>query len=318
MDHESPSQAKAYVAAKGPSGLAVAVAFGALVALGGAWFATRLESFGYSFIIGLPVVAGFVIGYYGWTKGAWIPAAVAGAIASALGLALAQNLAGFFCGAVTSLAVLLPMTAGAFVGYQLRKRHYARLGVVLPAALVFLVPVALWAEAELTPRHALATIETSRVLAMDPEAAWGAAAFYEDVAQTRSHLLRISLPAPIGTTGHKDQIGSTVRCLYEGAHITKRMTEVEPGRVLAFEIIEQSGIEDRSVALRRGAFRFEPLAGGRTRVTLSSTYEPLLDARLLWRPIERTVCRELHRHILNGMEAQTQTHERDPSLAIAK
>lgn len=302
MDQEATPTAVAYTAPEGPAGGVVAVVIGVLIASGGAFLATRMESFGYIFIVGLPIVAGFVAGYYGWTKGAWIPAVVSVAIASAFGIAMYQSLAGLFCGALTCVAVILPMTVGACVGHMLRKRHFTQLRNGLPVAAVLLLPISLWAEARLTPRHAPATIETSRVLAMTPDTAWASAAFYEDTQVERSSLLRYGLPAPMGTSGPQDEVGAIVRCLYEDAHVTKRMTQVDRGRVLAFDVLEQSGIEDRSIRLLRGAFHFEGTPDGRTRVTLSSTYEPLLDARLYWRPIERAVCRALHRHILDGME----------------
>jgi hypothetical protein len=302
MDQQTQPNAVAYTAPEGPAGGVVAVVIGVLIASGGAFLATRMESFGYIFIVGLPIVAGFVAGYYGWTKGAWIPAVISVAITMAFGVVIYQNLAGLFCGALTCVAVILPMTVGACVGHMLRKRHFARLRNGLPVALVLLLPISLWAEAKLTPRHAPATIETSRVLAMTPNIAWASAAFFEDTDEERSTLLRLGLPAPMGTSGRQDEVGAIVRCLYEDAHITKRMTQVDRGKVLAFDVIEQSGIEDRSIQLLRGAFHFEGMPDGRTRVTLSSTYEPLLDARLYWRPIERAVCRALHRHILDGME----------------
>ena len=80
------------------------------------------------------------------------------------------------------------------------------------------------------------------------------------------------------------------------------MTEIRPGRLLAFDVIEQLGVEDRSAELISGSFRFAPAAGGRTEVVLTTTYRPLLQARWVWRPFERAVAGMLHRHVLDGME----------------
>ena len=280
-----------------------------MVALGGAWLATRINGFGFFFLGGIPITIGYMIGYYGNIKWLWQPLAVAVVLVSALGVALFQGLAGLVCGGMALVLVAVPTMGGAFIGHQMRSRYNGRIAKSLGAMLVLLMPLGLWAEAALTPRHAPESVTTSRILDMDAREAWTAAAFYEDVALEPPTLLRVGLPTPIGTTGRQDEVGAIVECLYENASITKRMTEVVPGKVLAFEVLQQSGIEDRSAALRSGSFVFDELVGGRTRVTLQTTYEPLLDARCLWRPFERLVCRELHEHILDGMEAQVPKRE---------
>ena len=66
-------------------------------------------------------------------------------------------------------------------------------------------------------------------------------------------------------------------------------------------MIEQVNIEDRSVELIDGSFEFEEIEPGRTRVTLTTRYKPLLQARPVWKPFEHAVVHVLHDHVLNWM-----------------
>ncbi|MEM8709912.1 MAG: hypothetical protein AAGG01_03090 [Planctomycetota bacterium] len=285
-----------------------------LMALAGAWAASKLQSFGYAFLFALPFSVGFVVGYYGFTGGIATYLTVAVVVISAGMGVVSGNIAGFFCTLVTACIVITPAIAGSAAGSSWRAHHIRTRGEALGyrffAALIVAIPAALWAEATLTPRHPLETVATSRIVPMEALDAWSAAAFYEDVPLDRPLLLRLALPRPIGTQGAQFVEGGLVDCLYEGARITKRMTRVVPGEQLAFDIVHQSGIEDRSASLQRGSFGFEYLGDGRTRVTLRSTYEPLLDARLAWRPIERLVCRTMHGFLLDGLRCPPAHHSR--------
>ena len=178
---------------------------------------------------------------------------------------------GPFCSAMALTVIVLLATVDGVVGHFVRKKDIGRARPDLGAALIFLLPVALWAEASGTPPHPLEVVVTTRVVNLSPVEARSAAAFIEDVLSERSTLLGLALPTPIGATGREDRVRAIVQCVDEKAIITKQMTEVMPGKVLAFDVVEQRRIEDRSAALRSGAFHSEKLQGGRTRVILQST-----------------------------------------------
>lgn len=76
-----------------------------------------------------------------------------------------------------------------------------------------------------------------------------------------------------------------------------------PGERLRFEVIEPVGIEDGSVRLVGGRCEFEEV-GPHTRVTLTTTYEPLLSPRFIWRLIEHQTVHVLHQHVLEGMQME--------------
>jgi hypothetical protein len=133
-----------------------------------------------------------------------------------------------------------------------------------------------------------------------PEAVWSNLMFYEDVPRQPWPVLRMFLPRPVRSEGDKRLLGSVVRCVYDRGHIIKRITAVEPARLLRFEILEQSlGIE-RSMKACWGSYQLCDADGG-TDLVLTTHYLGRRGPRFLWRPVERYLCHLLHLHILFGM-----------------
>ncbi len=287
-----------------------------LTLLGGAalfGYAQVAGESGYVAVFAVPFSVGAVLG---WSTPVWRAAHIVVSVFTLLTLvgsvviaiaagAVGAGLGGLFCGATASVVALLPTLLGAFVGAQLRARFGRRLGAgartAAALAILFAAGGVLYLETFRTPRHDVTRVVTTRVLEMSPDEAWRRLLFYEDVGMDPPLLARIGLPAPIGTRGSITRVGELVTCVYDEGRLVKRITAVEPGRRLAFDVVEQVGIEERAVELRDGSFEFAALPGGRTRVTLTTRYRPLLEARRVWRPFEYVVTRSLHHHVLDGM-----------------
>jgi hypothetical protein len=133
-----------------------------------------------------------------------------------------------------------------------------------------------------------------------PEAVWRRLLFYEDVPGRAPLLLRAVLPCAVRTEGDKTRVGEQVRCTYARGDLVKRITAIEPARLLQFEVIEQNlGIE-ACVRVRGGSYRCSPCGAG-TFVALVTSYRAYLHPRYLWRPLEALLVRQLHHHLLNGV-----------------
>ena len=76
-------------------------------------------------------------------------------------------------------------------------------------------------------------------LAASPEAVWERILFYEEVPKRPARLLKMFLPPPVSTEGDKTKIGGLVHCLYEDGDLVKRITNLEPPRLMEFEVLEQ-------------------------------------------------------------------------------
>lgn len=155
----------------------------------------------------------------------------------------------------------------------------------------------------LFPRNARnEAVETALYLNATPEEVWQSILFYEEVPRRPLWFLRIFLPRPIRTDGDKTRLGAIVRCTYDGGHLLKRITAIEPARLVRFDVLEQRlGVED-CVSMSQGSYEIHATGDG-SEVLLTTRYRSRLRPRWLWRPLERYLAHRLHRHILDGMGA---------------
>lgn len=144
------------------------------------------------------------------------------------------------------------------------------------------------------------TVATKIHLDVSPEVAWNLIMFYEEVPGRPPFLLRMFMPAPVRAEGRKTGVGAKVRCIYIGGDLVKRITAMEPPRLIQFEVVDQRlGIEACAVALD-GSYTIQRSEDG-ADIVLTTRYAAYLHPRLLWSPLEKLVTGQLHRHVLKGM-----------------
>jgi hypothetical protein len=84
--------------------------------------------------------------------------------------------------------------------------------------------------------------------------------------------------------------------------MVKRITVVERPHLVQFEVTQQRlGIEGCITTLG-GSYEIRS-CGDQTEVVLTTNYRGHLRPRYFWRPLERFLAHQLHRHILDGMRA---------------
>lgn len=153
----------------------------------------------------------------------------------------------------------------------------------------------------LFPRNAqIDRVTTILELRAPPEAVWQRILFYEEVPQRPARLLKLFLPPPVSTSGDKTKVGGLVHCIYQGGDLVKRITNLQPPRLMEFVVIEQHlGVED-SIETTDGSYCIRATPSG-SEVTLTTNYRGHLRPRWLWRPLEQYLAHQVHRHILDGM-----------------
>lgn len=298
------------------------------VGLGVVLYAGLAAAYGYgvAVTIVLPLCLGAILSYglktRVWIKIIWsLPAlgfiilvlwAVGLGISSGqLGGAVITVGVGTFCGLILFSIALLPMMVGLLIGHLLRlrmkksawdQRHY------LPVLLLALIPVFAAAVEGRYDALKIVSLDTVAIIDAPPDKAWEAIQFYEEVKHAPPLLLRLSPSLrPVRTSGSSQKVGDIKVCYYERGKLTKRITEVIPGRRLAFAVVGQDHVENENVQLIGGSFELEPLDGGRrTRVRLTTTYRPLLAPRFAWQPAEALAVHTLHGHVLEGMRREAE------------
>lgn len=145
-------------------------------------------------------------------------------------------------------------------------------------------------------------VETSIHFHASPETVWQRMLSYEEVPARPPFLLRVLLPHPVRTEGDKTCVGANVQCRYKGGNMVKRIKVVEPPHLVQFEVTQQRlGIEG-CVTTLGGSYQLRS-CGDQTEIVLTTNYQGHLRPRYFWRPFERFLAHQLHRHILGGMRA---------------
>jgi hypothetical protein len=152
------------------------------------------------------------------------------------------------------------------------------------------------------PGRVIDTVTTRAAFAAPPDEVWQTMMFYEEVPHRPPLLLRMFLPTPVKTQGSDKQVGTRVECTYSRGGLVKRITVLERPRLVRFEVLEQHLGVERCLTTVEGSYEFRADGQG-TEVALTTRYRGHLRPRWLWRPLERLLAHQLHRHILAGMGA---------------
>lgn len=145
------------------------------------------------------------------------------------------------------------------------------------------------------------TIVTRKPIAATPSRVWDALVFYEQIDRQPPWLLRTLLPRPLGTEGTKSAPGDEALCRYEGGHLLKRITHVEPGVRYAFEVARQDLQLGRGLRLHGGSYALRPLDGQSTELAVTTNYSAGTGPAWLLRPVEAFVCHRFHRYLLDAI-----------------
>ena len=271
---------------------------------------------GLALFVAVPISVGAILGYGTHTR-YWILALLGVAATGSIVFALViSHISGIFCGLTLSIIFLIPLLMGLAVGAALRyilkatqwsKRWY--LPIILFIALPYVVQ---FVEDRFPRRSEVATVRTRLDMHATPEEAWDALMFYEEVEHDPPALLQLALPKPIGSNGRKDRVGEVVRCQYDRGYLVKRISRIEPGKVMEFEVLEQHLHFERDVTLTGGKLENVQQPGGSVQVQVTTNYERHLHPAWMWTPIEKEVVHTLHEHVLEGIRRAAEQQEAPP------
>lgn len=133
------------------------------------------------------------------------------------------------------------------------------------------------------------------------ERTWNGLRFYEEVLQRPPVALRFLLPVPLRVVGPKSRVGDEARCFYDRGELVKRVTNVDEGSHLRFDVLEQRLRLAGGLRLLGGSYSLRALTDVATEVVLETRYCGGHRPRWLWRRVEAAVGHLFHRHILRGM-----------------
>jgi hypothetical protein len=155
--------------------------------------------------------------------------------------------------------------------------------------------------------RAQTSILTRMAFSAPPDRVWSGLMFYEQIDERPPLHLRLLLPVPIGTEKANPVVGTRVRCSYEGGHLVKRITEIDPRRHYGFDVVEQTLAIGGCLTLSGGGYSLRELPGGHTEVAVTTRYTGGRRPGWFWKPIEAAVCHLFHHHLLAAMRRKVES-----------
>ena len=301
------------------------LAVGVTVVGGAAFIGASTNVLGeYSTVLffGLPALAGIASGWiYNRESARPLGATLGIAMLSItiLGLLLlAFAWEGVIC-LLLALPLALPLAlGGAILGRMLARFEPSR-AAMAPSLLV--LPLGLLIETKV-PTPAV-TREVVTVIEIDatPDKVWQQVIDFPPLAAPTELPFRVGIAYPMSARLVGTGVGAIRYCEFSTGAFVEPITAWEPGRRLAFDVIDQpeplrelspwgrivpkhlnSGF--RSV---RGEFRLMPLAGGRTRLEGRTWYRVGLAPTAYWQPVTDGMIHLIHLRVLEHV-AQLSTH----------
>jgi hypothetical protein len=142
-------------------------------------------------------------------------------------------------------------------------------------------------------------------LSCEAQRAWEKVCFYEHIATPPSLLLRIALPVPLRTSGAYRRVGDISRCIYsDGGYLAKKITHIDSGERIEFDIIEQSIRYAGKINLKGGTIQIESHKDGTSSVHMLTKYELRGAAMLIPRVCIDWVVRAMHKIVIRDMQAR--------------
>lgn len=205
---------------------------------------------------------------------------------------------------------------GAVIGHSLAEAGHRR---GKPLLVVAFLPAAFALEAGMPPSVTIATQESIDIAA-SPAAVWRALTTSEPIASSPGVVAQAGLAYPIRGRILGDGVGALRLGEFSTGTARERITEWEPGRRLAFEVLSQPPAMEEMSPYRRvhaphvhgyfdtGETRFaiDPLPSGRTRLTVRAAHVLRIDPVIYWEPIARWAVHENSRRVLRGIRDRAE------------
>ncbi len=187
---------------------------------------------------------------------------------------------GVICLLIVSPLLYVSLFAGALVARVFFLNNRNKLHVfAVPAVLM------LFAVGEPYVRSDRTAVETDEILIhAPPEKVWPHVTEFPEIKDApRFWLFNLGLPMPVATTKEGDFAGAPRRCIFSGGAVfSEKVAEIEPGKKLVFDIVEQPKDPELvgHLTAQRGEFELQDNHDGTTTLKGSTWYA--LHVRPLW------------------------------------
>lgn len=288
----------------------------------------RLQSeYAYALYLGLPAVGGALAATLAARRGPLGHAAVVGVVLLQQVLTAAavilMRIDGLAC-----ITMALPLTfpvsfAGGFwASVCLRNRcgPGASATRARSFALLPLVWLALAAEPHLLPEPELREVTSSVEIDADADTVWRELLGFSEIDAPRGWLFRVGIASPESARLDGEGVGAVRHCVFSTGTFVEPVTHWEPGRKLAFDVVEQPvPMTETSVwpdidpphlhdcfVSERGQFLIEPLDDGRVRLSGTTWYRQRMWPQAYWGCLSDHIVHTVHERVLQHIQQEAE------------
>ncbi|HLI67047.1 MAG TPA: DUF805 domain-containing protein [Caulobacteraceae bacterium] len=300
---------------------AVGALAGAAIMVGAVAVSTLiLGVYGYSLFVVSPFVSGAAAGYAAnrgrilSVRSTLMIAIVA--LAFSAGALVGLALEGVVCVALAGGLAVVPMFLGALAGREAAKARGSARGSLTAVALL---PV-LFGFEHVAPSTVTFDQSQSVTIVAPPAAIWAAMIHMHRIAAPPPLAFRAGLAYPVSGEITGEGVGAIRHGYFSTGVAVERVTDWRPGQTLAFDILsDPPSMHEFSPYAHvnaphvngyfktlRARFVLTPLAGGRTRLTLTTTHSLDLEPELYWMPLARWTIEQNKARVLTQIERQAE------------
>ena len=221
---------------------------------------------------------------------------------------------GAFCLILAFPLAALVAIPGALIGRAVSLRGHETAGM---AAL--LAPLLVLSEPKL-PAPSYEVVSTVEIAA-PPDRVWQSVVSFPDIPPPTEWLFRIGVAAPQRARIVGTGVGATRYCDFTTGSFVEPITDWEPGRRLAFDIVRQAPPMSEWSPYRdvnpphldgyfratHGEFELVPLAGGRTRLVGRTRYEVEMSPQGYWAVAAGRIVSAIHLRVLRHIQRIVET-----------
>ncbi|MEJ0029906.1 MAG: polyketide cyclase [Bacteroidota bacterium] len=227
-------------------------------------------------------------------------------------LGLASLVCILFCLPIIAVATFIGYFITVLIMKNRKIKSTESLNVLLLPLILFVIAAPV--ETHLLPKKKKEVISVSSVQVFDstPEQVYDAIKSVDTLDAARPLLMYIDLPIPTKCVLEKEEIGGLRTCYFKpgvltngdfgSGTITEKITEMERGKILKMDVIDYNLVGRDWLGFKEAIYYFEPVEGGRCKMTRVTTYTSELTPRFYWEPLEKLGIEQEHEFVFNNIE----------------
>lgn len=293
--------------------------------------ATVLRSYGFGVFVAAPFALGLMAAMiHGLPqrrskKECQSVALTALALAGAAALALAFE--GLICIVMAAPIALVLVVLGGMVGYVVQSRPWAsETAPTLMMGLLVVMPSLMTAESFGGKKPAVREVRTEVLVNAPAERVWGHVVAFPPLAEPSDFLFRSGVAYPLRAEIHGRGVGAVRHCVFSTGAFVEPIEVWDEPRLLEFRVTDQpppmkelSPFDihpphlDNFLVSRRGQFRLERLADGRTRLEGTTWYTNRMWPAAYWGVWSDAIIHRIHGRVLEHVR---ELAEADPRASL--